>query len=420
MPLRAEFVVLCHLLLPCLADATDRLPAKFRLYKLDLDKYPLARCLDGSPGAFHFLPSSSPADSRKWTILHNGGGWCSMDVPDGQEVMVDHCHARSQTVLGSSSNYRDMSSDTFSDFMSVDPAQSPLMHSWNKVSLVYCDGGSFSGRSVSGPTVLGRRLHFQGSYILEAVMETLKERFDLGSASDVVVAGYSAGGLATILQVDNWRRSLPRSVFVAALVDSGFFLDWSGSKPEGATSAYGAAMRSNYHTFNASVPAECVARRLTTGRNAEACYFAEHAAPFVETPLFALQSIVDSWQLDNILGSDADEGQVQEFSLAMQARLKESLLDGRALRAGSVDSCVHHCGLWCQISVHGTPGCDAFTTWYLRQRKAWSDGAAPEATPAQWQPFCYPCHECCGGPVPGDVPALRFDPRRRMSSAVVI
>ena len=47
----------------------------------------------------------------------------------------------------------------------------------------------------------------------------------LGAASDVVVSGCSAGGLATYLHVDRWAAALPKAK-VRGLPDSGFFLDF--------------------------------------------------------------------------------------------------------------------------------------------------------------------------------------------------
>ena len=43
-------------------------------------------------------------------------------------------------------------------------------------------------------------------------------------ATDVVVSGCSAGGLATYLHVDDWASMFSKSVKVVGMPDSGFFL----------------------------------------------------------------------------------------------------------------------------------------------------------------------------------------------------
>jgi hypothetical protein len=50
-------------------------------------------------------------------------------------------------------------------------------------------------------------------------------RFGIDHASDVVIAGCSAGGLAVLLNIDRVRRLLPASARVRALSDAGFFID---------------------------------------------------------------------------------------------------------------------------------------------------------------------------------------------------
>jgi hypothetical protein len=48
----------------------------------------------------------------------------------------------------------------------------------------------------------------------------------LNHATDVVVSGCSAGGLATYLHADKWAQNLPITAHVVAMPDSGFFLDF--------------------------------------------------------------------------------------------------------------------------------------------------------------------------------------------------
>ncbi len=50
-------------------------------------------------------------------------------------------------------------------------------------------------------------------------------RFGINEASDVVVAGCSAGGLAVLLNIDRIRPLLPATARVRGLADAGYFID---------------------------------------------------------------------------------------------------------------------------------------------------------------------------------------------------
>lgn len=365
------------------------------LHKLDLRKYPLATCIDGTPGAFY---TASGAAGRRWYVHHSGGGWCAMDVPDSQGSTVDSCHHRRNTSLGSSNPYAPKTVlGGAGGYISDDQAQNPLMHDWNKVQMIYCDGGSFSGRNETLTLVDGVSLYFRGNYILEAVIDTLKTEYGLANASDVVVSGGSAGGLATYLHADKWRASLPASTFVVGMPDGGFFLDWDESKPATSRHSYAKEMRKNFFDFNASagVNAACITAFTAAGGDSSACYFAEHTIDFIKAPIFALQSYVDSWQLGNELGSDS-ASQINMYREAAMSRL-QARFAMRSDRGGFFDSCQHHCGLWDQLLIDGIRMADAFTTWYEAQRAAWETGTLVAGKRIWSQEEAAPCHECCGG-----------------------
>lgn len=373
------------------------------LHIIDLKRYPLATCLDGSPGAFYFWKATSAPSQQKWVIHHVGGGWCSTDVPDTQMTTVDSCYHRSATSLGSSApSFYPRNASVgwtiwgYDQSMIADPAQNPLMHDWNKVALVYCDGGSFSGRNSTPTQTKDRTLHFHGSYIREAVMGTLLDEYGLKSATDVVITGASAGGLSTYLHVDQWRHAIPESAFLVGLADGGFFLDWSLTKPAQSLNSYAHELRSDFFAFNASagVNGACVAARATVAGDVSDCYFAEHTLPFIKSPIFALQSTVDAWQLPNELGTTADATLINEYRVRSISRLQETLL-ADPKHGGFIDSCMHHCGMWDNLVVDGWRAADAFVAWYAAQRASWQAGTVPQSM-AWWQGKKWPCTECCG------------------------
>jgi hypothetical protein len=372
------------------------------LHSIDLEKYPFAKCLDGTPGAFYFWPATNSAANKKWVIHHVCGGWCAPDVPDTQGSTVDSCYHRSFTNMGSSANnfYPATAPVGWTpwgpqEMLLSDPAQNSKMHDWNKVALVYCDGGSFSGRNMTAAETRGRSLYYRGSYIREAIADTLRSEFGLLNATDVVIGGSSAGGLATYLHVDKWREELPSTAFVAGLADDGFFLDWNASKPSESVATYAHELRADYFAFNATdgVNSGCVLNRTISGDVGQ-CFFAEHTAPFIKTPIFALQTEVDAWQVANILGTN-NATAINLYRLSLASKVRETFLT-KPTRGLFMESCFHHMGFWDKLKVNGTRAMDAFSLWYDAQRASWHSGSTPE-TMAWEQDMPYPCDTCCTG-----------------------
>ena len=177
-----------------------------------------------------------------------------------------------------------------------------------------CDGGSFSGESpaplvgvcgANGPPAL----HFAGSRILNESIRYLTTQHGLTQAKEVVVGGCSAGGLAVFLHADRWAAALPSVPRVVGLVDSGFFLDTSDPESKstvGAGSTYISEMQWVFETMNATDGIgqghACISyyrSPASAPHQGETwrCIFAQHAAAFVKTPIFIMQSAYDAWQV---------------------------------------------------------------------------------------------------------------------------
>lgn len=97
----------------------------------------LARCLDGTQGAF-YISNGFDDGKDKWIIYFEGGGWCST---------IKECLNRSFTALGSSNSYPECvdNVEARNDFLKKLEEPNPLFYNWNKVHVKYCDGGSYSG-----------------------------------------------------------------------------------------------------------------------------------------------------------------------------------------------------------------------------------------------------------------------------------
>jgi len=245
-----------------------------------------AACLDGSAPAY-YLATGSGSGANKWYIHHEGGGWC---------YSTPECFARSKTNLGSSKAYgKTINTSKMGGYFSPDPKVNSLMYNWNKVFLAYCDGASFSGNNETVTMYQGHPLHFKGFRNLQAYKYDLDFNRKFRQATDVVISGCSAGGLATYLHLDWWREHIIHRTKVVGLPDSGFFLDFEGP-PQ-----YASKMRWVFAQQNstAGLNQRCIAANKASPNK---CIFAEHTAPHITTPYFPMQSVYDSWQLSNVLG----------------------------------------------------------------------------------------------------------------------
>jgi len=366
-----------------------------------------ARCLDGSPGAY-YIRKGTGSGVNKWYIHHQGGGWCES---------LDDCLGRSKSALGSSTGYTP-TAELGGGYFSPLPSDNPMMYNWNSVFLRYCDGGSFSGNNEVPASYKNATLYFRGKRLREAMYTSLLKEHGLGQATDVVVSGCSAGGLATYLHTDQWCDTLaadaPALAKCVGLPDSGFFLDYQSAavapQPTPMVEApvtrarrlstvpgnYHAGLRWAFETFNASggVNQDCVAAKETGGfetdQPAYLCMFAEHTSVFTHTPLFALQSEYDSWQTAHVLDLRSGNGydDVQLLGNNLTKRIGANLFGPHPASGAFLDSCHHHCGAWNQIRIAGQLVSDAFAQWYdkLGEKKAktvWKQGQK------------YPCDTCC-------------------------
>ncbi|KAA0163629.1 hypothetical protein FNF31_02790 [Cafeteria roenbergensis] len=347
------------------------------VFLTDAAKSDGAVCLDGTPGAYYFRPGLPGVN--KWYIHHQGGGWCESP---------EDCLGRSKTNLGSSSKYPAKAS-LGGGYFSQDPKENPMMATWNMVFIRYCDGGSFSGSNFTTLNVDGTRLYLRGHHILQAVMADLQTR-DIGKATDVVISGCSAGGLATYLHVDEWRSQLSQATKVVGLPDSGFFLDVEdpiASEQLGETTPgnYHDGLRWVFQAQNASsgVNQDCIEAHRSTG-DTWMCMFAEHTAPHIKTPVFALQSKYDSWQSDHVLSTKTD-AMMNALGANITSRLQANLLSNPH-NGAFLDGCYHHCGRWGEIlPIDGDEQSTAFLKFYygITEQTFWN------------QDVTYPCDKCC-------------------------
>ena len=363
-----------------------------------------AACLDGTPGAYYHLPGSGTG-ANKWYIHHQGGGWCES---------IEDCFSRSKGNLGSSKAYP-AQAGLGGGYFDTDSKVNPMMYNWNHVFMRYCDGGSFSGNNETTQEYNGTTLHWRGSRIRESFQEDLFAKRGLDTATDVVISGCSAGGLATYLHTDQWCDAIKTKsgAKCVGLPDSGFFLDYQDptqkctpnsavsatdllgvTVPGSATDLLGVTIPGDYHcglkwTYtiqNASsgVNQDCIKAHTSDNTQYE-CMFAEHSSEHIHTPLFAMQSQYDSWQTGHVL---FNSNPVQEMGNNITSRIQSMLMKNNNESGAFLDSCHHHCGAWNSIQIDGDLVSGAIQKWY--------NGIGQEGNKVFWnENKKYPCDACC-------------------------
>jgi hypothetical protein len=255
---------------------------------------PGTTCLDGSPGAVYVRPPLYPtARVTTFVVYFEGGGWC---------YGLKDCYGRSLTDLGSSNDYKDYPPNVLPLGVSYEGASmftSPPFVNATIAYAKYCTGDSWTSQNSTVSTWNNTRLYFNGRQMLEELFKTLMP-LGLSTASTVVHAGCSAGALTTYLHIDYLASLLPASTLLLGVADAMFALNVSaypGNVPNFVSSMY--AWGFEAWNSSSSVSAACLTANAGSGA---ACFFGGALAPFVQTPLFVVNSKHDTWQEITVMG----------------------------------------------------------------------------------------------------------------------
>ncbi|KAG8382142.1 hypothetical protein BUALT_Bualt05G0045900 [Buddleja alternifolia] len=230
-----------------------------------------AVCLDGTPPAYFYRKGSGDG-ANNWMVYLPGGGWCSNKT---------EC-------LKWPGSTKKVKPVYFGGILSQDMNINPDFYNWNRIQFKYCDASSFTGdvEAIDQET----NLHLRGARVFKALTEEWLAK-GLANATNVMLVGNSAGGLATILNCDRFRALVPNASRVKCVADSGFFIR--------AKNLPGAEERESYysrvvefHNITGSLPTSC-----TSKMDPGLCLFPENLVRNVQTPLFLLNSDVDEYQL---------------------------------------------------------------------------------------------------------------------------
>jgi len=314
-------------------------------------------CLDGSPYGFYFRQSSS--GSKKWTISLDGGGWCA-SVPE--------CEARTQTILGSSVRW-----PRFQGCLCMNAMEDGRMDDCNCLHLAYCDGASFSGHQalpVQVPGMPGRNLYFRGKKNLDRALD-FAFAHGLGFATEFVLSGVSAGGLASFVHTDRIadriRQSAPYCKVVAAPF-VGFFID----EPQWPQQNSRLWREMSHEIFLLHglgfLPGGVLSPACQAAYPGQPhyCFMPSHMIQFVRTPYFMFSSKYDQWQLENFVKVDWSQPQSRDAVLQFGREFLHQLLPSQAdpKNGAVISSCLCHMCLWDGISLRGKPAFLHYAEWY--------------------------------------------------------
>jgi len=347
-----------------------------------LDAKTGARALDGSSYGFYHRPSKSA--STKWTIFMEGGGWCYNE---------EECAYRSMTHLGSSKNRVNRTEDPTKCTCFNDPTLPITEQDCQCLFLPYMDGASFSGyreapvvvKILNGSDV---KLWFRGLRNLDATLEYAFEHLGLTEATEMVVSGASAGGLATYLHVDRiselMRVKAPKIQRTIALPIVGYFLDHpdvDGFRRYSAQMEYVVGMQNvSDRSHGGPLNTACVEQYE---REPHRCSMAPIVEEFNTAPTFAVNSKFDAWQVSNILSPPCYKGFQDppwerpfecdaEAQTAIEQYGKSFIKEFQPFKnkpqnGGFITSCIEHGSALMHINVNGTTLRDAYSAWYSGQ-----------------------------------------------------
>jgi hypothetical protein len=342
-----------------------------------LDPRSGASCLDGTPGGFYLRPSKT--NSPNWIVHFQGGGWC-LDEQD--------CLERSKTDFGSSAHWPaeglPANDGRAHGALSSDPFVNPNFHDWNMVHINYCDGASYAGFKQDPIQIQGQNLHFRGAVILNEVFKVLLE-LGLSKAENLVVSGTSAGGLAVYIHIDYIRSIIPKNVRVVGFPDSGVFLNM--------TSSYGPSYTPHFEyvfkmqnitswTMNQGCFKEFASQP-------QKCFFAQYVLPYVTTPMFMVNSNMDTWGLANIaqipcllrdknLNNCTTEElfHVRGFETAMSLMFRP-FVQLTSIHGSWFTTCVTHGGqdddfMFSKVHIQSISMSQAFGNWFSKNGKPYT------------------------------------------------
>lgn len=294
----------------------------------------VGRCMDGSPGGFYLDSASAAESASKWVFMFEGGGECTD---------AEFCRERAKDAHGSSKFFADTLAAKSPRlwYASADPEENPAMHDWNRVFLAYCSQDMWSGtRREAMNETFG--MFFSGHVIVEEIVRHLVDVENFGAATEVVIAGESAGGFGAWLNAGYIQDHLPASAKVTIAPIGGMYGFAYPYLGPGHVEAYYSDFTEQGWPGNVALWQSHMDHRCTSAMPDRpwACMVSNVSAPHIPLPLFIVEAQTDKVQLeghDNMpkkpwnsppAGSDERLAYMDDWRANMTYALRSSLKDG--------------------------------------------------------------------------------------------
>lgn len=330
-------------------------------YTIDTSKFPNAVCNDGTPGVFYYAPATREEDRNKWFIFLQGGGGCR----DGQSCAERWCHVN--TNYGMDKMTSSLTKPMIRGNGFLDPRPENRFGTWNRVLIFYCSSDSWSGTNTitlqasSGSATKEYLIHFRGSQIVDAALDTLRNAEpalrrraarpargnvaaapspwpDLDSATHVLFAGSSAGGIGAKSNADRvgakLRSTNPNLVDYRVLIDASHSPDaesrdyahstYCSNDPRGCSyaSLFQAEYAGTLATYGARRDESCLAWHAANQPGTEwRCEDSGHVnLHHITSPFFIHQDLQDPQVGGEYV--DANFGTASDFAMKVEAELR--------------------------------------------------------------------------------------------------
>lgn len=266
-----------------------------------------AVCNDGSPGIY-YVRRGTGCGATRWVIGLEGGGSCNT---------ADECAARAH---GLTSSVGKPATLTLHGILDADGAANPDFFTANVVYVDYCTSDNWAGHRAASADTNG--FAFRGADLLRAALQDLRDPAisgpdHLGTATEVLLVGSSAGGLGVVANADRLSAALP-AVRVRAVNDAGWVADLLSDPPAGQSAQPSYVEFDARFAYWAALPDDsCAALEPDhPGR----CSIGPTVFPRLTTPLFVHEDQRDPVQLA-MLGGSMDPAYKAQFAAAIASSL---------------------------------------------------------------------------------------------------
>lgn len=190
---------------------------EFNVKVIELPPESGAKCLDGSNYRFQLMKGSGNGQD-KFLLSFDGGGWCGSEAKL-TSTTIEACRKRALSFVGKKALPFAFTVSRVQQIFSSKKEYNPEFYNWNKVVIKYCDGfGHQSNNDNYG-------LHFRGLNNTLGVIDYLKKNLNFKQAESVIVSGFSAGGLASLVWGNYIDAQTDKKDNTYIIPDSGVFYD---------------------------------------------------------------------------------------------------------------------------------------------------------------------------------------------------